>query len=134
MRTVGLLRNKKTIRRYHIVDHGRPSRTDLTTKRIAAAGGALVAILIVARRMSRRYLESDGRTKIATFHPRTAVKELRELIALALKRTHIAAARVFRIGTWHATLIRLQQIALGIGAAARVACVDRRTSRDKGIV
>src|SRR5437016_4791159 len=54
------------------------------------------------------------------------------LIGLALIRSHVAAARVLAIGSRHATLISLQQMALSIGAATLIACVNRWASREQG--
>src|SRR6516162_3807265 len=53
------------------------------------------------------------------------------LIALTFIRSHIAPALVFWIGTRHTTLVGLQQIALGIGAAIRVASVNGRAAREQ---
>jgi hypothetical protein len=53
------------------------------------------------------------------------------LIVLTLKRSHVTAAGVLRIGTRLATLVGLQQIALFVGAAAGVACVNCRASREQ---
>ena len=72
-----------------------------------------------ARRRSPRY----GSTNIATFHPEPLLRSYRKLVASDFHfiRSHIAAARVSRIGTRHTTLVGLQQIPLGIGAAVGVA-------------
>ena len=52
-----------------------------------------------------------------------------ELVRLSLVRSHVAAASVLIIGTRLAALVGLQQMALTIRAAARVACINRRASR-----
>ena len=51
-----------------------------------------------------------------------------QLIALTFIRSHVAAARVFLVGTWHAALIRLQQMTLAISAATGVSRINRRAS------
>ena len=50
------------------------------------------------------------------------------LIALTFIRSHVAAHFVFQIGTWHTALIGFQQMAQFIGAATRVAPVNRWAS------
>jgi hypothetical protein len=53
------------------------------------------------------------------------------LVALTFIRAHIAAASVFLIGTWLTALVGLQQMTVAIGAATRVARINRRASREK---
>ena len=51
------------------------------------------------------------------------------LVALTLVRSDVAAAGVLGIWPRLATLIGLQQMTLALGAAARVACINRGASR-----
>src|ERR1700757_130324 len=51
------------------------------------------------------------------------------LITLAFKRSHGAAASVLRVVTWLAALIGLQKMTQPVGAAVRVARINRRASR-----
>jgi hypothetical protein len=44
------------------------------------------------------------------------------------KRSRVAAASVFFVGTRFPALIGLQQMSIAVGAAAEVASVNRRTS------
>ena len=39
------------------------------------------------------------------------------LVLLPFERAHVAAARVFFVGTWEAALVGLQQMAVAVGAA-----------------
>ena len=49
-------------------------------------------------------------------------------ILLTFKRSRVAAATVFFVGTRFPALIGLQQMSIAVGAAAEVASVNRRTS------
>jgi len=53
------------------------------------------------------------------------------LIALILKRSNVAAAGVLFVGTRLTSLIGFQRLALAVGAATRVAGVDRRAPREE---
>ena len=54
-----------------------------------------------------------------------------QLVALTFIRSHVATARILWIGAWHTTLIRLQQMTVAVGTATRVACINRRASREE---
>lgn len=53
------------------------------------------------------------------------------LIALPFVSPYVAAGFVFSVGTGFSTLIRLQQLAIAIGAAAGVARINRRAAREQ---
>jgi hypothetical protein len=53
-----------------------------------------------------------------------------KLILLTFIRAHVAAARLF-VGSRLAALNGLQQVTLAIGAAARVARINRRATREQ---
>src|SRR5579864_1439140 len=55
------------------------------------------------------------------------------LVRLAFVRSHVAAASVLCVGTRLAALIRLQQMTVTIGAAARVARINCRASREQSL-
>src|SRR5947209_5864133 len=56
-----------------------------------------------------------------------------QLIALTFIRTHVAAASVLRVGTRLAALIGLQQMAKAVGAATRVARIDRWATGEQSL-
>jgi hypothetical protein len=49
-------------------------------------------------------------------------------ILLTFKRSHVAAASIFFVGTGFPALIGLQQMSIAVGAAVQVASVNRRAS------
>jgi len=56
-----------------------------------------------------------------------------QLVALTFIRSHVAAARILRIGAWHTTLIRLQQMTVAVGTATRVASINRWAAGEKSL-
>ena len=54
------------------------------------------------------------------------------LVALKLIRSHVTAANVLRIGTWHAALIGLQQNTVVVSAATWVTRIHRWAARRQG--
>ena len=73
-------------------------------------------------------VRSDAPRPLATIETEGIVSKL---VALTFIRSHVAAARVLRIGTRLTALIGIQQITLAVGAATRVACINRRASREE---
>jgi hypothetical protein len=55
------------------------------------------------------------------------------LVALTFVGSHVAAASVLLVGTRPAALIGLQQMTIAIGAATRVARINRRASREQSL-
>ena len=54
-------------------------------------------------------------SEIGIFHQLTQTRP--ELVALTLVRSHVAAARVLLIGTWHTALVGLQQMTPAVSTA-----------------
>lgn len=72
----------------------------------------------------QRCLERANRHVILVVNsrlPQLRSLQVSSLIILAFIRSHVAAASVLLVGAWHTALIGLEQIALAIGAATRVA-------------
>jgi hypothetical protein len=72
-----------------------------------------------------RMIGPKGRTALVRAGSPTRASQWYARIPLLFIRSYVATELVFRIGTWLATLVALQQIAFAIGAAAGVACVNR---------
>jgi hypothetical protein len=83
----------------------------------------------LAKAKTERFLGKLGIRDFERNRDITSIDRNSNSVALTFIRAHVAAASILLVRSRHSTLICIQEMALAIGAAIGIACVNSRTAR-----